>query len=157
MHFRGADAGCSAAAWAGAPQPFSDDLTLDWNGIRSDWFDKGIDFSIGYVSETATNVQGGDRELVRYTDQITFSARWISRSSSGLPANSGCHHRPERNNLSSDANLQSLQQVQELYGRDQTWRWTQFWYEQKYLDGLVTGRSAESPRVRISPRSPANS
>ena len=41
-------------------------------------------------------------------------------------------------NLSSDANLQSLQQVQELYGRDQTWRWTQFWYQQKYLDGLVT-------------------
>ena len=65
---------CSRAAWAGAPQPFSDDLTLDWDGIRSVWFDKGIDFRIGYVSETATNVQGGDRELVRYTDQITFSA-----------------------------------------------------------------------------------
>ena len=42
---------CAAAAWAGAPQPFSDDLTLDWDGIRSSWLDKGIDFRIGYVSE----------------------------------------------------------------------------------------------------------
>jgi carbohydrate-selective porin OprB len=56
---------CTAAAWAGAPQPFSDDLTLDWDGIRSDWYDKGVDVRLGYVSETATNVQGGDRELVR--------------------------------------------------------------------------------------------
>ena len=66
---------CAAAAWAGAPQPFSDDLTLDWDGIRSSWLDKGIDFRIGYVSETATNVQGGTQELARYTDQFTFTTR----------------------------------------------------------------------------------
>lgn len=131
--------GCSAAAWAGAPQPFSDDLTLDWNGIRSAWFDKGIDFRIGYVSETATNVQGGDRELVRYTDQITFSTTLDLEKLLGLNQARFRIAITDRNgdNLSSDANLQSLQQVQELYGRDQTWRWTQFWYEQKYLDGLV--------------------
>ena len=61
-----------AAAHAGAPQPFSDDLSLDWDGFRSDLLEKGIDFRIGYVSETATNVQGGDKELARYTDQISF-------------------------------------------------------------------------------------
>lgn len=130
---------CSTA-WAGAPQPFSDDLSLDWDGMRSEWLDKGIDVRIGYVSETATNVQGGDRELVRYTDQITFSAALDLDKLLGIPQAKFKLAITDRNgdNLSSDANLQSLQQVQELYGRDQTWRWTQFWYQQKYLDGLLT-------------------
>ena len=130
---------CAAGAWAGAPQPFSDDLTLDWDGIRSEWYDKGVDVRIGYVSETATNVQGGDRELARYTDQITFSTTLDLDKLLGLNQAKFRLAITDRNgdNLSSDANLQSLQQVQELYGRDQTWRWTQFWYQQKYLDGLV--------------------
>lgn len=131
---------CATAAWAGAPQPFSDDLTLDWDGIRSGWLDKGVDVRIGYVSETATNVQGGNEELVRYTDQINFSAKLDLEKLLGLPQATFKLAITDRNgdNLSSDANLHSLQQVQELYGRDQTWRWTQFWYQQKYLNGLVT-------------------
>jgi len=131
---------CTVAARAGAPPPFSDDLTLDWDGIRSAWYDKGVDLRIGYVSETASNVQGGDRELVRYTDQIAFSATLDLEKLLGLNQATFRLAITDRNgdNLSSDANLQSLQQVQELYGRDQTWRWTQFWYQQKYLDGLLT-------------------
>ena len=130
----------SAAGWAGAPQPFSDDLSLDWDGKRMEWLNEGVDVRIGYVSETATNVQGGDRELVRYTDQITFSAMLDLEKLLGLPQATFKLAITDRNgeNLSGDANLRSLQQVQELYGRDQTWRWTQFWYQQKYLDGLVT-------------------
>jgi porin len=131
---------CAAVARAGAPQPFSDDLTLDWDGIRGAWFDEGVDVRIGYVSETATNVQGGDRELVRYTDQITFSTALDLEKLLDLKQATFKLAITDRNgnNLSNDANLQSLQQVQELYGRDQTWRWTQFWYQQKYLDGLLT-------------------
>lgn len=130
----------TGAAWAGAPQPFSDQLFLDWDGIRSVWLDKGIDVRIGYVSETAANVQGGDRDLARYTDQITFLAMLDLEKLFGLKQATFKLAITDRNgdNLSSDANLQSLQQVQELYGRDQTWRWTQFWYQQKYLDGFVT-------------------
>jgi porin len=131
---------CTAGAWAGAPQPFSDDLSLDWDGLRSEWLDKGVDVRIGYVSETATNVQGGDRELVDYTDQITFSANLDLDKLLGLEKATFKMAITNRNgdNLSGDANLQSLQQVQELYGRDQTWRWTQFWYQQRYLDDLLT-------------------
>ena len=130
---------CTAAAWAGAPQPFDDTLSLDWDGIRSSWLDKGIDFRIGYVSETATNVQGGDQELWRYTDQITFTTTLDLEKLLGFRQAQFKATITDRNgdNLSTDANLQSLQQVQELYGRDQTWRWTQFWYDQKYLDGVV--------------------
>jgi len=130
---------CATATWAGVQDPFGDALTLDWNGLRSSWLDKGIDFRIGYVSETATNAEGGDRELVRYTDQITFSTTLDLDKLLGLNQARFRMTITDRNgdNLSSDANLQSLQQVQELYGRDQTWRWTQFWYEQKYLAGLL--------------------
>ena len=88
----------TGAAWAGAPQPFSDQLSLDWDGIRSDWLDKGIDVRIGYVSETATNVQGGDRELARYTDQITFLGD--ARSREAVRPQAGDiqvgNHRPQR-------------------------------------------------------------
>jgi porin len=127
------------AAHAGAPQPFSDDLTLDWDGFRSDLFERGIDFRIGYVSETATNVQGGDQELTRYTDQITFAGALDLQKLLGLPQAQFKITITDRNgdNLSTDAKLDSLQQVQELYGRGQTWRWTQFWYDQQYLDGML--------------------
>jgi porin len=127
------------AAQAGAPQTFSDDLALDWDGIRSDLLEKGIDFRVGYVSETATNAQGGDKELWRYSDQWTFAATLDLQKILGLNQAQFKITITDRNgrNLSADANLDSLQQLQEIYGRGQTWRWTQFFYDQKYLDGLL--------------------
>jgi porin len=150
---------CTAAVQAGAPQPYSDDLSLDWDGVRSAWLDKGVDVRIGSVSETATNAQGGDRELVRYTDQITFSAMLDLEKMLGLSQATFKLSITDRNgnDLSSDAHLQSLQQVQELYGRDQTWRWTQFWYQQKYLDGLVTWKIGRITEGEDFARFPANS
>jgi porin len=127
------------AAQAGAPQTFSDDLALDWDGIRSELLEEGIDFRVGYVSETATNSQGGDRELWRYSDQWNFAATLDLQKLLRLNQAQFKITITDRNgrNLSADANLDSLQQVQEIYGRGQTWRWTQFFYDQKYLDGLL--------------------
>ena len=127
---------CCSAAWAGAPQPFSDTLTLDWDGFRDALREEGIDFRIGYVSETATNPQGGEREGWAYTDQWTFMGKL------DLDQLVGFHHArfqiaiTDRNghSLSADQNLDNLQQVQEVYGRGQTWRVTQFWYDQQYLN-----------------------
>jgi carbohydrate-selective porin OprB len=45
---------CGSAARAGAPQPFSDNLFLDWDELRSALREDGIDFRVGYISETAT-------------------------------------------------------------------------------------------------------
>ena len=45
--------------------------------------------------------------------------------------------------MSDDAGLGTLQQVQEVFGRGQTLRLSQFWYDQKFIDGVVdwkTGR-----------------
>ena len=130
--------GCVASR-AGAPQPFSEDLTLDWDGIRTELRDKGFDFRIGYVSETATNVRGGHEELWRYADQWAFAAILDLQTLIGVKHAQFQITITDRNgrNLSSDAKLGSLEEVQEIYGRGQTWRWTEFWYDQQYLDGLL--------------------
>jgi porin len=130
---------CGAAARAGAPQPFPEEYGLDWDDLRALLRDQGVDFRIGYVSETATNVRGGDEQLWRYTDQWTFSAKLDLQKLLGLNQAQFDVVITDRNgrNLSADAKLDSLQQVQELYGRGQTWRWTEFWYDQKYLDGRL--------------------
>jgi porin len=139
---------CSDASWAGAPQPFSDDLTLDWDGFRTALRDKGFDFRIGYVSETATNVRGGDRELWRYADQWTFAAILDLQTLIGVKDAQFQITITDRNgrNLSNDAKLGALEEVQEIYGRGQTWHWTEFWYDQQYLDGMLdwkVGRFSE--------------
>jgi porin len=130
---------CGATAEAGAPEPFSDDFFLDWNELRSGLREGGIDLRVGYTSETATNVQGGDKELWRYADQWTFAATFdLTR----LLAIDQAQFRiaiTDRNgrDLSADAHLDDLQQVQEVYGNNETWYWTQFWYDQQYLDGKL--------------------
>ena len=125
----------SATARAGAPQPFSPELYLDWHDLRELLSQEGIDFRIGYVSETATNLQGGDQQLWRYTDQWTFWTRLDLQKLFNLRDAQFNVIITDRNggNLSTDAHLDSLQQVQELYGRGQTWRWTEFWYGQQYF------------------------
>jgi porin len=130
---------CATVARAGSPQTFPDELAVDWNGLRGLLRDMGVDFRIGYVSETATNLRGGDQELTRYSDQWTFLTKFDLQKLLGLNQAQFQIVITDRNgrNLSSDAKLDSLQQVQEVYGRDDTWRWTDFWYDQRYLDGEI--------------------
>jgi porin len=133
---------------AGAPPPFSPELFLDWDDLRELLREEGVDFRVSYVSETATNLQGGDQQLWRYTDQWTFWTTLDLDKLLGVPQAKFDIVVTDRNgrNLSTDADLQSLQQVQELYGRGQTWRWTEFSYDQSYLNGRLdwkTGRLSE--------------
>ena len=37
---------CCEAAWVGAPQPFSDELFLDWNDLRDLLREQGFDFRL---------------------------------------------------------------------------------------------------------------
>ena len=114
-------------------------LLGDWGGARTDLQHFGIDLQLGYVSETAHNAQGGVKKLTDYTDQWTFG------TTLDLDRLLGAHDAQfqitftDRNgrNLSDDAGLGTLQQVQEVFGRGQTWRLTQFWYDQKFFDDLL--------------------
>jgi porin len=139
-------AGC-ATAWGGAPQPFSEQLFLDWDDLRALLREQGIDFRIGYVSETATNAQGGPKQLWRYTDQWTFNTKLDLQKLFGVPQAQFSFVVTDRNgkNLSGDAHLGNLQQVQEVYGRGQTWRFTELWYGQKYFDGKLDWKIGKFP------------
>jgi len=106
-------------------------------GFQERLRERGVDLHAGYISQAATNVQGGDRQMWRYADEWTFSASLDLEKLLGLDAALLQMTLTDRNgrNLSVDANLDSLQEVQGIYGRGQTWHWTQFFYGQKYLDG----------------------
>ena len=119
-----------------APVPW---LFGDWDGARTRLFNAGIDFQFGYTSEIAGNATGGDRRQVAYTDQWTFGTTFDLTKLGVVPGGTVQVTWTDRNgnNLSDDARLGTLQQVQEVFGRGQTLRLTQFWYDQKLIDGAV--------------------
>lgn len=121
---------------APAPVPW---LLGDWYGVRTRLLNTGIDFQFGYTSEVAGNATGGQRRQVAYTDQWTFGTTFDLTKLGVVPGGTIQVTWTDRNgsNLSDDADLGTLQQVQEVFGRGQTLRLTQFWYDQKFIDGAV--------------------
>ena len=123
---------------------FADDagskrLTGDWGGVRTDLERSGVDLELNYTTETAYNAAGGTKHAVRYTDQWAFSGSFDLDRLLGLHDAEFKLTITDRNgrNLSDDAHLGTLQQIQEVFGRGQTWRLTQFWYDQKYFSGQL--------------------
>jgi porin len=127
-----------------APVPW---LLGDWNGARTRLLNAGIDFQFGYVSEVAGNATGGQRQQVAYTDQWVFGATLDLTRLGVVPGGTIQFTWTDRNgsNLSDDASLGTLQQVQEVYGRGQTLRLTDFWYDQKFVDGAVDWKTGRMP------------
>lgn len=114
-------------------------LTGSWGGLRSRLHDDGVDLSAGYVSESAWNVSGGQRERLRETGQFSFSAKFDVAKLVGVRGGvfqATVTYRRGKD-LGAAADLGVLQQVQEVYGRGQTWRLTQFWYQQDLADGAA--------------------
>ncbi len=122
-------------------------LSGDWNGARTRWSDKGIDFSLGYDSQVAHNFRGGTHPVTRYTDQwragVTFdlgklwgwrgaSFKWLMTQRDGR-------------NAGIDAHIGNNQSVQDLYGRGQTLHLTVFAFEQQWRDGKVDWRIGRLP------------
>lgn len=122
-------------------------LLGDWNGERTRLADKGIRFDFGYTGEAAHNFSGGTRHTTRYADQ------WVLGSTLDLDKLWGWQggefqlvvtNRNGRN-LSDDANLGVYQQVQEVYGRGQTWLLTVFALKQQFFDGKLQWRVGRLP------------
>jgi len=109
-------------------------LSGDWGGVRTRLHEDGIDGAASYVSETGGNFSGGSRQLVTETGQfaLAFTADMarLMQWDGGTLQFSITDRRGD--DLGAAANLGVLQQVQEVYGRGQTLRLTQLWYEQKF-------------------------
>ncbi len=125
------------AACAGEPQvPLENDLTGDWGGTRRTLREEGVDFKFGYVSETGSAVKGDQRSSTLYTDQLTFGATFDLEKLLRLRQALFQVTVTDRNGHNLSDRLDTLQQVQEVYGRGQTWLITQFWYQQTYAQVL---------------------
>ena len=129
----------ASPVWADDPHPLGDTLTGDWLGIRSLLKAHGVDFTVVYTSETAYNPQGGQQHSALYTDQLSFGFAFDLEKILRLNNAQFQISITDRNghNLSGTQNLGTLQQVQELYGRGQTWLITQFWYRQRFFENAV--------------------
>jgi porin len=117
-------------------------LLGDLGGARSRLAEAGVSLTARYTSESAYNFNGGDRDLLRETGQFDVSALADLEPLVGIKGGRMQATITYRrgHDLGADANLGVLQQVQEVYGRGQTWRLTQFWYEQNFADGKVSAK-----------------
>jgi porin len=113
--------------------------TGDWGGYRTKLEKAGVDLGVDYVAEIAYNAAGGSKDMVAYTDQWAFTADLDLDRLLALHDAEFKLAITKRNgdNLSDDARLGTLQQVQEVWGRGQTWRLTQLWFDQKYFSKFV--------------------
>jgi len=126
-----------AAAADLATSPY---LLGDWNGQRTRLAEQGVQFRLGYVSEIAGNTSGGARQTVRNSDQWRFGTELDLDKLWGWSGARFYIDITNRNgrNLDADAQLGNFQQVQEVYGRGQTWRLTNFYLAQSLLDRKLT-------------------
>jgi porin len=133
-----------AAAPVSDPEPW---LFGDWNGARTNLRDRGIDFQFGYVGEFAYNPVGGIDSKSRYADQYSAGVTFDLDRLLGVPDAKFQVTLTQRTgrNLSDDAQLGTLQQVQEVYGRGQTIRLTDFWYQQQFANGLIDWKIGRMP------------
>jgi porin len=108
----------------------------DWGGARTRLYQRGVDFQLGYTVELAYNARGGDSHLLDHADQFNFGATFDLQKLLGWHGSKVQVTITDRNgdNLSADANLGTLMQVQEIFGRGNVFRWTQLWYEQAFFD-----------------------
>lgn len=116
-------------------------MTGDWGGTRSQLSEKGIDFQLGYTMESAANLAGGYRSstTARYSDQWLFGVdmnlekllNWQDTEFRMTITN-----RDGKNIADQVADPRSgmLSSPQEVWGRGQTWRLTQFWLRKGWFD-----------------------
>jgi porin len=119
------------------PQPkVPGTLTGEWGGLRTNLRDDGVDLTGSYTNEAATNVSGGQRKDVRASGQFTLGATLDANRLVGLPGGTMQVTLTYRHgdDLGAAAGLGVLQQVQEVYGRGNVPRLTQFWYQQSFAN-----------------------
>ncbi|RZA28430.1 MAG: porin [Proteobacteria bacterium] len=127
---------------AGAFTEESPWMTGDWGGARTELLEKGYDFSLEYVGEVGSNLNGGynDDTTARYSDQFALGVKMDLEKILGwndaefklaITERSG---RNISNDRIGDPRAGTLSSSQEVWGRGQTWRLTQMWYKQGYFD-----------------------
>ena len=131
--------GLSQTHAAQAFDPNSPYMLGDWNGERTALKEKGYDFTMAYTGELGNvlhskDTSGHDTE---YAGQVTLGANFDLEKILGWADTEAQVTVTERHgrNVSneSDALNGQLSSSQEIWGRGQTWRLTDFWIRKKFL------------------------
>ena len=112
----------------------------DWNGQRTALKQKGYDFNFGYTGELASLLDSKEHSShgTEYADQFAIGAHVDLEKVLGWKDTEAQITVTERNGRSlsqtSDALDGHLSASQEVWGRGQTWRLTDFWIKKQFLD-----------------------
>ena len=111
----------------------------NWGGVRTDLYQKGVDFQFVYVEEAGFNPAGGLQTRAAQAGQLNLGATLDLQKLIGDPSATFqiTIDKREGRNLNHDAGLDLLLQPIEVYGRGDIWRLTQFWYDQKFANGFL--------------------
>lgn len=106
-------------------------MTGDWGGKRKKLQEAGVTLRAHFVTETAANPTGGQRQTIRYTQQVDFGADLDLDRLAGLSDPKIQITLTDRvgRSLSADA-IGNQFAVQELYGAGQNFRLSEFQYQQ---------------------------
>lgn len=115
-------------------------ITGDWGGVRADWAEKGVNIRLGHFSQTAYNIQGGEDRELAYADQYFVGGYFDLDTLFGW---SGAEFKVEITNrngdlINNEANMPFLLQSQQIYGRGNVTRLTQFSLTQRLLDDQLS-------------------
>lgn len=122
-----------ASAQAASP---NQGLLGDWGGERTRLYQAGVDFQLSVLAEPAYNLRGGERRLWRSAGQAVLGATFDLDKLLGVNQAKVQITLTDREgrNLSADADLGTLMQVQQVYGRGNVLRLTELSYQQSFLD-----------------------
>lgn len=126
-----------AATDSDTPLPAQPEHLLgDWGGLRTAAQDAGIKLSLGWANEVAHNFDGGRGGKTAAAGQIAFAAETDLQKLTGVDAGKIIVKISQRygRSLSLTASLDTLQQVQEIYGRGNVTRISELSYSKDFLD-----------------------
>lgn len=125
----------------------------DWSGKRSQLKEQGYDFSISYLGEAATILDSKKESNhdSAYADHWGFAVGFDLNKILNWNGAEAYINITQRNGNQvehkSDVLASHISQVQEVYGRGQTWRLTDLWVKQKLLNeklDIKIGRFGQS-------------
>jgi porin len=107
----------------------------DWGGARRSLVDHGIDLQLSYINELAHNVRGGRTEETADADQIYLGGSLDLHRLLGLPGARIIFSLTNRSgeSLSVEAHLNTLLEVQEIFGEGNYTRLNQLYWEQQFF------------------------
>ncbi|WP_218352277.1 carbohydrate porin [Alteromonas lipotrueiana] len=115
-------------------------ITGDWGGKRAELAEKGVNIRLGHFSQTAYNIEGGQSSEVAYADQFFVGGYFDLEKLVSWPGAELKIEVTNRNGelINNKANMPFLLQSQQIFGRGNVTRLTQFSLTQHLFDDQLS-------------------